>query len=193
MRFLKGTLNQSFILTKSNSNITAYSDSDLGGSEENKGKSTSDILIKYNNSPIIWKSKLQTTVAQSTMEAEYYALSETLKEVLWIKQLIEEINKIEYPIKINVDNQSTIEFSNQPNKVFNRTKHIYIQYYFIKNLIENQIVKVNYCPSDENIADTFTKANHLPKFRNLTKRFMSDRGSEKELTAPVCNGLKLPI
>jgi hypothetical protein len=106
-------------------------------------------------------SKLQTTVALSSAEAEYMALAESAKEVIWLKGHMEFFGiPILSPITIFEDNQSAIAMAKNP--VFHqRTKHIDTRYHFIRDLISNNLIQIKYCPTEEMIADILTKA--LPK------------------------------
>lgn len=107
---------------------------------------------------ISWSCKKQTCVSLSSTEAEFVALCEAVKEALWIKYVMKDLDRsILNPITIFEDNQSCIKmFENQ--KISNRTKHIDIKYHFVKEVINNQEdIILKYCPSKEMIADMMTK------------------------------------
>jgi hypothetical protein len=67
--------------------VSAYTDADFAG-DLTMRKSTSGLLCTANGAPIIWRSKLQTIVAQSTAEAEFVAASMAVKEILWLRKLL---------------------------------------------------------------------------------------------------------
>ena len=119
--------------------------------------------------PIYWQSKLQTEIALSTAEAEYIVLSQALREALPMTSLMKEINVIfplyltspRFDIKVREDNQSCIMMAQNP-RFSPRTKHIAIKYHhFCKHVITqshpNGFLDIDYCSTDDQIADIFTK------------------------------------
>jgi len=166
LKYLKYTINYSMKFTN-NFDIKAYVDADYAGDEESR-RSTSGYIITIGNSPICWSSKLQHCVATSTAEAEYYSLSECGKQVLWLKNILSEIGINTGTIKIYIDNKAAI-FSSENNVINNKLKHIDIRYHFIRELINNKTIKLEYIKSSENLADDLTKflnGTKLQKFRD---------------------------
>jgi len=86
---------------------------------------------------VSYSSKKQSSVQLSSTESEYMALLHALKEQIWILQLLEELG---YIVKdqniIKTDNQSTIALPHNPEH-HARTKHVGIQYYFVRNCVED--------------------------------------------------------
>jgi hypothetical protein len=126
-------------------------------------------VIQFAGCPIYWQSKLQTEIVLSTAEAEYIALSQALKETLPMMQLMKEINVIfllylpqpKFVIKVREDNQSCIAMA-QNLKFSPQTKHIALKYlHFCKHVITqsnpNGFLSIEYCSTDDQIADIFTK------------------------------------
>lgn len=103
-------------------------------------------------------SKKQRTVALSTVEAEYIALAFTCQEALWFEGLLNEIFEDckNENMTICCDNAGAISLSkNQCTS--QRTKHIDIRYHFIREIQEQGNIKIKHLPTDEMIADIFTK------------------------------------
>lgn len=150
--------------------ITAFCDSDWGGNIHTR-RSTSGYVILVAGGPVIWSTKAQKSVALSSCEAEYYALVEVIKELLWLTQLLDEI-KVAYdtPV-IYVDNQGAIALAHNPVH-HQRSKHIDIRYHFIRDAISTGKVRVQYVGTDKNIADMFTKALAAILFRKHTSAVM---------------------
>ena len=91
LRYLKGTKDQGVTYTKSGSSyISGYCDADYAG--DTMAKSTLGWIFFLARGPISWKSKLQTIIAQSTIEAEYIAINLASKEAVFIKQLLTELS-----------------------------------------------------------------------------------------------------
>ena len=103
---------------------------------------------------VSWSSKKQELVTLSTMEAEYVAMTHTAKEALWLRTLFGEvfvpINKL---TTIFGDNKSALALATG-GQYHPRTKHIDIHYHFIRYIIEAQSIKLIYCPTDEQTAES---------------------------------------
>ena len=134
-----------------------YCDADWGQDPIDR-KSISGYIFQINNVAISWSSKKQPTVALSSMEAEYMALTHAAKELLWLKKLIAEINEDSAPNAITIfsDNQSAIAYAHD-DQFHARSKHIDIRYHFIREAIQRNDIKLLYVESKENRADIMTK------------------------------------
>ncbi|GJU56974.1 retrovirus-related pol polyprotein from transposon TNT 1-94 [Tanacetum coccineum] len=89
-------------------------------------------------------------------EAEYMALTEAVKEAIWLRGLLEELGVELNTVAVNCDNQGAIHLSR--NHVFHeRTKHINVRYHFIREVLEAKTVKVLKVGTEHNAADALTK------------------------------------
>ncbi|GJU90064.1 retrovirus-related pol polyprotein from transposon TNT 1-94 [Tanacetum coccineum] len=112
--------------------------------------------IAYAGCVVSWKAMLQDVVALSTTEEEYMALTEAVKEAIWLRGLLEELGVELNTVAVNCDNQGPIHLSR--NHVFHeRTKHINVRYHFIKEVLEAKTVKVLKVGTEYNAADALTK------------------------------------
>ena len=191
VRYLKRTKEKGLKLKMNKKKgIECYVDADFaGGYDKNNPKNPRDLLsrtgyvLKYAGCPLIWASKLQQTIALSTTESEYMALSTAMREVIYVMNLIDELKEngvdlIEKQpiIKCEVfeDNVGAIELAKLP-KLRPRTKHIAVQYHHFRTLTERGLngedprVKVQYITTALQEADIMTKP--LPKnaFEKLRK------------------------
>ena len=108
----------------------------------------------------------QKTVATSTLEAEYVALAEVVKEVLWLQRLLQELGLYQDSVTVNIDNKGAIDYAN--NAQFSqRTKHIDIKHHFIRDHIEKGEIRLAYVASEANIADILTKSLDKARFEKL--------------------------
>ncbi|TPX72070.1 hypothetical protein CcCBS67573_g05920 [Chytriomyces confervae] len=134
----------------------AYADASYA--EDTGRKSRSGHVFMMANAAVTWYSKKQPVVALSSTEAEYYALSETVKEALWIRQLLDEVGvKLNDSTTIHQDNMSTMAIALNPIQ-HQRVKHMDVKVHFLHDHLEKQDVKIVYCPTEDMVADIMTKA-----------------------------------
>ena len=111
-----------------------------------------------NGGAVSWTSHKQTTVAHSTMEAEYMALSDASREAIARKQFFQELTiPSSSPVTILSDNQSALDIAENPAN-YRKAKHIDIRYHAIRHYLRNGTFDVDYIPSEAQAADILTKA-----------------------------------
>ena len=138
LHYLKGTRHRHPTLgLNSDSNATKlvmYTDSDWGHDEDNQW-SVTEYVTFLGDSPFSWCSKQQSTVAGSSTEGEYMALSLTGHQGLWLCQLLYDLglNLFKTPTLILMDNQGALDLS-KDNQHHQHTKHIDIMHHFIHNV-----------------------------------------------------------
>jgi Reverse transcriptase (RNA-dependent DNA polymerase) len=167
-KYLKGSKELELVYKRGDtSQLVGYSDADYAGDLSDR-KSTSGYLTMFIGGAIQWSSKKQKTVALSTMEAEYIALSECIREVQYERKLLEELGKTQgctTPVKC--DNQSTIITATQDGNVHDRSKHFDIKYHYVREKVKEEIVKISYIRSEDNVSDILTKALPRERFAKL--------------------------
>jgi hypothetical protein len=152
--------------------IKSYCDSDYGGVHRDR-KSTSGYLVFINGNLISWNSKKQKTHALSSTEAEYMALTEVCKELKWLYQLMKELNMVvQLPIYVHCDNTSTIQLS-ENNVHHDRTKHIDIKYHYIRELVKDKFIEINWVQSSDQLADILTKPLTKVPFHQCRNEIMN--------------------
>jgi hypothetical protein len=113
--------------------------------------------VMFGGMAISWRSKLQGMSSQNTMEAEYVALSEVLKEIIFFQHLLEEIGvNIRTPVTIFEDNRACEILANNP-EFREKAKHIEIRYHKIRDEIRKGSVIIKRVDSKNQVADIFTK------------------------------------
>lgn len=160
LRYLKGTCNYGLLFVGGDGDVlTGYSDADWGGDLVTR-RSTSGYVFQFGKSTISWSSRRQATVAKSSTEAEYVALSMATQEVVWLRRLFVDFGIIVDPATtittIFEDNQGAIALSRNP-KYHNRTKHIDVIFHFTRERVVSKEIDVCYCPTEHNVADIMTK------------------------------------
>lgn len=156
LRYLKGTKNFGLKFSKSDSHLEGFVDADWGSDKLDR-KSYSGFCFRFSNSLISWESRKQSTVALSSTEAEYMALSDASKEAIYLKNLLNDLVGINEPVLLLNDNKSAHSLT--CNNLFNRrSKHIDIRYHFIRDIFSKKLIKIQYLPTDEMVADILTKS-----------------------------------
>ena len=118
---------------------------------------------------ILWSSKKQHVVALSSTEAEYITQMHTAKEGLWLCSFLWELCSMpDDPLIINCDNQGTITLT-KDNDFHTHKKHINMHYHFIREVVEDGKVVVQYIPTRDNVSNFFTKPLAKAKFRELAE------------------------
>jgi hypothetical protein len=144
---------------------TAYADADYGGCMDTR-RSTSGYVFTMAGGAVTWSSKRQATVALSTVEAEYVAMSRCAQQMNWMHSWLDEVDvKYSLPGIIKGDNRGAIALTKN-TKDHGKVKHIDIRHHYIRDLIKSGIISIEQVPSAENLADIFTKP--LPRDQHHT-------------------------
>jgi len=157
--YVNATTNFAIIYKKSGKLPIGTCDADLGGelATGHRRKSTSGGLFLLAGGLISWSSKLQKTIAVSTMEAEYISLFSTGKQAAWIRNTLEAVGiQLQAPLCIWCDNQAAIAVANREG-THKAKKHIDIKYHYVQQLVEKNLIEVAYIPTKNNPADILTK------------------------------------
>lgn len=158
LRYIRGTIDLKLVYTKQKDAqmLVGFSDSDWGG-DKNDARSTSGYVFKLFGNTVSWASRKQPTVSLSSTEAEYVALTEAICECKWIQKLLAELSiPCSGPVVIFEDNQSCIRVADD-QKSRKRMKHLDIKYHFICEAITNGEIRLEYKPTNEQLADIMTK------------------------------------
>ncbi|KAK1392142.1 hypothetical protein POM88_011198 [Heracleum sosnowskyi] len=165
-RYLKGTPNLGIWYPKDTGfDLIGYTDSDFAGCKIDR-KSTSGSCQFLGRRLVSWYSKKQHSVSTSTAEAEYIAAGSCCAQILWMRNQLRDYGLLLTKIPIFCDNTSAIAISNNPVQ-HSRTKHIDIRYHFIREHVMNGTVELHFVPTEDQIADIFTKPLDESTFNKL--------------------------
>lgn len=184
---MKGTKDKGLILSPDESKgIQCYVDADFAGGYT---RATADdpvsvfsrtgYVIMYYNCPVLWVSKLQSEICLSTVEAEYVALSQTMRDVIPFMDQTEEFKNIyghkdEKPMihcTLFEDNNGALELAREP-RYRPRTKHIAIKYHHFREHVRNGKVKISPIDTRDQLADQFTKGLATAIFKHLRYKLL---------------------
>ena len=165
IRYLKGTIDLGLMYRRGGGSIMGYTDSDYAG-DLVKRRSTSGFVFINAGAAILWGSKLQTIIAVSTCEAELVAGARAIKEGLWLRKLWADLHGKSITMPILMDNQSALTLLKNPAAgAQTRTKHIDINYNFARHRHISGDITAKFVPTDEMLADVFTKQLPGPAYR----------------------------
>lgn len=169
LKYLNKTIDLQLKYYRTGEAIKCYVDADWGGDAIDR-KSYTGYTFILAGAAISWESRKQRSVALSSTEAEYMALSSAAKEATYISKLLNEIQLHNGDvIEIQGDNLGSLQLVKNP--IYHaRSKHIDIKYHHVRNLYESGLINLKYCNTKDMIADVLTKnlqkVNH-EKFCNL--------------------------
>ena len=134
----------------------AYVDADYGGCRDTR-RSTSGYVFIMAGGAVAWSSKRQATVALSTVEAKYVAMSRCAQQMLWMHSWLSEV-EIEFalPGVIRGDNRGAIALTKN-TKDHGKVKHIDMRHHYIRELLKTGSITMEQVSSADNLADLFTK------------------------------------
>jgi hypothetical protein len=187
IRYLKGTKDKGVILTPDETKgIQCYVDADFAGGYSSETSedpvsvfSRTGYVIYYYGCPVTWISKLQAEISLSTVEAEYIALSQAMRDVIPFMDRIKELDGIfgENSPKPNIhctlfeDNNGALELAKSP-RYRPRTKHIAIKYHHFREHVTLGKVSIKPIDTKQQIADIFTKALPAPIYAYLRYKLL---------------------
>jgi hypothetical protein len=164
-QYLQGTKDLKLTYGGKRSGLEGYTDADRMSSEQRKAISGYVFLI--DGGAVSWRSRKQEIVSTSTTEAEYVATTHAAKEALYLRQFITELFRpLDSPLPLQCDNQGAIALAHADvGQYHSRTKHIDIRYHFIRQNIQDGFISLQYCPTEEMVADILTKPLPVHKVR----------------------------
>jgi hypothetical protein len=142
--------------------IHGFVDADWAGDLDRR-RSTSGYVFNLFGGAISWMSKRQAVVALSTTEAEYMAATHASKEAIWLQRLCSGIGLVQQAVRLDCDSQSAIFLAKNP-AYHSKTKHIDVQYHFVRDMVEEKKVLLEKVDTLKNAADSLTKSVSTEKF-----------------------------
>ncbi|RVW93071.1 Retrovirus-related Pol polyprotein from transposon RE1 [Vitis vinifera] len=150
-------------------NLVGFCDADWGSDVDDR-RSTSGHCVCLGKSLVSWSSKKQHTISKSSIEAEYRSLANLTSEMLWLQSLLSKLQtKMTMVPVIWCDNISTVSLSANP-VLHSRTKHMELDLYFVREKVMERKLVVNHVPTEDQVADVFTKPLSFRFFDKLREK-----------------------
>ena len=165
-RYLAGTLTIGLTFSAASlDELIGYTDSDWAGTVDGR-KSTGGYVWMLSGCPISHQSKQQPTVALSSCEAEYMAITEAGKEALWCSRFLEALGhrRPDQLADLRADNKVAIDLTANP-EFHKRTKHIDVRHHWIREVVLDRKIIITYISTNEMIADGMTKPLPPARFK----------------------------
>ena len=155
LRYLRGTTERCLNFRRDQLKLKGCVNLDFTGEVDHK-RSTTGYVFTMSSTVISWMSQLQKIVIISTTEAKYLAMTESIKELIWLQGLLVELGFDQVMNVLHSDSQSAIHLAK--NSMFHsRTKYIDLPYHFIRSLIEEGVLKLVKIAGAKNLAEMLTK------------------------------------
>lgn len=157
LKYLKGSTKLGLRIGKSTSMVvSAYLDVDWAGCLDDR-RYTGGFAVFLGSNLVSWNAKKQATVSQSSTESEYKTLANATAEIMWVQTLLQELGISSPPkAKLRCDNMGA-KYLAYP--VFHaRTKHIEVDFHFVREQVNKNLLEIDFVNSIDQVADGFTKA-----------------------------------
>ena len=165
-RYLNGTSHLGIMLGKygQEMSLTVYADASYAVHEN--CKSHGGIVVFHNRGPVLVKSAKQKIVSKSSTEAELITLSDAVSIAAYNVNFLKG-QGYNVCADLKQDNTSTIRLAEHGRSNSDRTKHIAVRFYFVKQYLDDNVMKIQHCPTKEMIADICTKPIQGSQFKIL--------------------------
>ena len=151
--------------------LIEYTDSDFAGDTDTR-RSVTGYAMFLMGAPILWKSRGQRTVSLSSSEAETNALSDGVKEIKFVVQILISMRiPVTLPINVFVDNMGSV-FMARNHTASSRTRHIDTRNAFVREMQDEGFLKITYVKTEDNKSDIMTKNVNGDTFDKHSKAFM---------------------
>jgi hypothetical protein len=155
VRYLVGTATEGVAFGGSKEELVGFCDADYAGDVDSRRSTTGYVFLMFGGA-VSWSSRLQPTVAASTVEAEYMSAGQAVKEALWFRKLARDLGLDVVTVRIYCDNQGAIRLLKHPI-ASQRSKHIDVIHHFARERVARKEVEFAYVKTEDMKADILTK------------------------------------
>ena len=149
-----------------NPKLSGYCDASWANNEDYS--SISGFTFLFGSSLVSWSSKKQPVIALSSTEAEYVTVTSAAQEALWFQALLKELGYNQETVILHEDNEACINLTKNPQE-YKRTRHIQVKYHFVRKLVQAGKIKLQYCKTQDQLADILTKGVNGPRLLRISE------------------------
>jgi transposase InsO family protein len=166
-RYLAGTLSVGLTFRPPSPSkpaaLVAYCDSDFAGCTETR-RSTTGVALLYAGAAVVWQSRRQKSVSLSSAEAEYVALNEATREIVFIRSLLKHLQQPQlHPTTLFCDSTAAIAIA-KDEKSSSRRKHLDVTHHWLREKLAEGVISLQWIETAKQPADIFTKPLPVPAF-----------------------------
>ena len=151
--------------------ITASADAAYGVHAD--GKSHSGLCIALGDGPVFVRSAKQKIVSKSSTEAELISLTDGCSQIIWSRDFLIAQGYNVGAATVYQDNKSTMDMVAAGKSTSDRTRHIHVRYFFVKDRVESGEIQIQHMPTDDMIADFLTKPLVGARFTKLKQKLLN--------------------
>jgi hypothetical protein len=151
--------------------VIAYVDASYGVHADLKSHTGG--IITLGDGAVWSKSTRQKLNTKSSTEAELVAAADVCSQVIWTRDFLLEQGYKVGPASLMQDNTSTIHLISNGSSNAEKTRHISIRFFWMKDRIESNEIEIAYCPTADMVADVLTKPLQGDTFRQLRRRLLN--------------------
>jgi hypothetical protein len=170
LRYVRGTIDYALTYKGTGDQhppLTAYCDADFANDRDDR-LSVSGYVVMLCGGVISWAARRQTVIADSTVNAEYIAIAEATKDVMWWRPLLKQLGyDTSAPTLLLNDNQGSIQLAHNGDNS-TRSKAIDVKYHLIRQELREKTINLSYVSTEHNVADILTKGLTRDRHRLLT-------------------------
>ena len=172
-QYLNGTKHLGLTFKPTSMELTYWIDAAYGLHDDMRGHSGILATFGYSNAPTVAISGKIKIHTRSSSATELVALDKGLIHLLWHRQVAEFMGYPQNPAVVYQDNKSTIIVCESGQSKNGKLKHMAIRYYFIRGQIQQNIVRLKYCRSEDMVADILTKPMGRSQFQKLRDKLLN--------------------
>ena len=151
--------------------VLVYADASYGVHAD--GKSHTGVYITLGRGGVFFRSTKQKIVTKSSTESELVGLSDSLGQAIWTRNFLTGQGYKLGPTKVYQDNMSTITLAAKGRSTSDRTRHIHIRYFFVKDRVDSGEISIEYKPTKLMLADLLTKPLQGDLFRAMRRELLN--------------------
>jgi hypothetical protein len=175
MRYLNSTVDLGIVLRPDPSPISIVAHVDASFGTHPDGKGHTGMCIALGRGPVYIKSSKQRIVCKSSTESELVALSDSSSQVIWCRDFLESQGYSMGPAVIYQDNMSTMRLAEKGRSTSERTRHISIRYFFIKDRVDAKEIIIKHLGTEDMTSDMLTKPLQGSLFLKMRDKLLNWR------------------